>query len=229
MKTSYQRAAVALNNIGVDFIQRKLYHDAWVTLQDATTLMKASFAPPQKESPLPVADMLDRASKRACGSLRVPLTPNDSSLSPIRIHDVHQAALSTRACFYTDDVDELQAAVILYNFALSILFALQGHDDLLDHPRYLFQLASDILRNVDTEEDLTLSHQVLTLSPVNLAGIRSHCPYSVGTRTNFGSANHPAGYGRVPPRMCSSNDTATAPSGRVCLDAWCEVRVLDCK
>jgi hypothetical protein len=166
------RGAVALNNIGVDLLERKYYEQALVTLVDATCAMKTALRnlhgiplPPQDV--IHVMEMVERANKRRSRPSRLErqrfngmLNEVDTSqqdeqddmflletVHPIRINDVSPDTL----CPSNLGDPDVQGAVVVYNYGLACLFLARaahhqhGREMKLNHASFLFQLANSIL------------------------------------------------------------------------------------
>jgi hypothetical protein len=180
------RGAVALNNIGVDLLERKCYGQALVTIVDATVAMKTALRNPGNASLTPndtihVAEMVERANKRRSRpspmerqtSLDM-LNQADNILYPIRIGDVH-ADLRCPSNLSDPDV---QGAIVLYNFALANLCVAQTshhtnvRETKLKHASFLFELCNSILeqRAAETEDKLTF-RQLACMNVAVLSGL----------------------------------------------------------
>jgi hypothetical protein len=168
------RGAVALNNIGVDLLERKYYEQALVTLADATSAMKTALRslhgtpppPPPPQDNINVMEMVERANKRRSRPSRLErqrfngMLNDDTSqqdeyddfflletIHPIRINDVSPDTL----CPGNLRDPEVQGAVVVYNYALANLFLARGahqqhvREMKLNHASFLFELANSIL------------------------------------------------------------------------------------
>jgi len=164
------RVAVALNNIGVDLLERRCYEQALVTLMDGTTAMKSALRKRDGEA-IDIPGMLERASKRR--SKPVPMerkasfrmlnlsdhhshftetSPSFSregdSIYPIRIDDV---ASDLRCPGSLDDPDA-QAAILIHNLGLTnlCLARVNQNNEQLSQAVGLFQLSHSILEKFNS-------------------------------------------------------------------------------
>lgn len=180
------RSAVALNNIGVELLEKgSCYTQALDTFVDATIAMKAALRSFESESADTVPDvrrMVEQANKRR--SRPMPMGPSyrmlnladehssilrDGSLLdvifPIRIDDV-SGDLRCPSCQHDPDV---QGAIVLHNYGLANLCIarITRCQKKKDHAVFLFELANEIVgrRGTGFEDALTHRH----LACVNMA------------------------------------------------------------
>lgn len=177
------RNAVALNNIGVDLVQRRCFEEALLTMMDATAAMKEALKVYNCEQAVcptnlrQVQSMVDRANKQR--SRAVPMEkrdmhrtlncadsynavqdqPSHQTLFPIRIDDISPDIRSPCA-FQDPDID---SAIVLFNFGVANLYAahfapLHKREEYQSQASFLFELSESILerRGRDAEDELSL-------------------------------------------------------------------------
>ena len=140
-RRSYASAAIALNNIGVNLLDRGCYQAATKTLQDALAVLRFGFTKDEGTNEAAVALKLHKAMQRLSN---LPFHAMNQTRKPIWIHPISSTDLSqtARVLFdggfangeaYTIRIDDLdvdamsndspdaECAMILHNFALSYL------------------------------------------------------------------------------------------------------------
>jgi hypothetical protein len=169
------RGAIALNNIGVDLLERRCYEQALVTLLDATAAMKTALKDMRNTSVIPtdnmyVTEMVERANKRRSRPSYMERQPPydmldhaDNYRHHLLQQDEHDQLLKTVYPIRIDDVNsdcrcpsnlsdpDAQGAIVLYNCALANLCLARAayHEDVretkLNHAAYLFEMSNSIL------------------------------------------------------------------------------------
>jgi len=193
---NHHRVAIALNNIGVDLIERQYYEQARDTLVDAVTVMRACCCLCNVES-VAVQEMLHQANCRRARSHSIETSmdgtcladthksmPTSSTfdedddcmeddfgrpsgfLSPIRLDDVNHDI----RCPSILEVWEVQIAILLYNLALSHHGVAHGGSVVVAYK--LFLLSHSILSRIQVTDGLVLlQRQVTYLHVAILTGL----------------------------------------------------------
>jgi hypothetical protein len=207
------RGAIALNNIGVDLLERRCYEQALVTLLDATAAMKTALKDMRNTSVIPtdnmyVTEMVERANKRRSRPLSMERQPPKGMLHHAdnykyrHLQDEHDQLLKTVYPIRIDDVNSdfrcpsnlsdpnAQGAIVLYNCALANLCLARAahHEDVretkLNHASYLFRLSNSILeQRNENTEDEVTLRQLACMNVAILSGLLRTLFYESGVYT----------------------------------------------
>jgi hypothetical protein len=191
------RCAVALNNIGVDLLERKFYEEALVTLADATTAMRTlqrtlSKYESMDDHNIHATKMMERANKRTSRPLTFErnqshsLPQDENTVNPIRIDDANPIRIDDAnpdwRCPSNIRDPNVQVAIVLHNYAhANLCVARTTHsqhirDTRFDNARVVFEFANSILeqQGSQTEDELTL-RQLAALNVAVLLGLSKSC------------------------------------------------------
>lgn len=198
--SAFHRQAIALNNIGVDLLEKTAYEQALTTLMDATNTMKVALrnshhmeagstpsnqvrrAILRRSRPAPMERQPSYRMLNLTDNYDLILHDQDgsrfNSIYPIRIDDVHH---DVRCPANLHDPD-VQSAILIHNLALAHLCVarVSHHDHIkeakLDHAIYLFELSNAIIERhgADLDDELTL-RQLACLNMAVLSGLLVSC------------------------------------------------------
>jgi hypothetical protein len=161
------KAVFALNNAAVDLMHRRLFAEGWETLKDALCLMRDIFHIGKESIQAKEVDRVLQAAYHRTSRIQKGLVPeNTVCIALITDHDnpyevFHQLERSAGTvcfvkidpvdCFFGNDTDrlEIEAAFLLYNYAIAHLFAAPSisapcHIVLAEKAYQLLELAGSI-------------------------------------------------------------------------------------
>jgi hypothetical protein len=195
------KAAIALNNAGVDLMHRRLFAEGGETFKDALCLMRETFHIGKESIRAEEVDRVLQAAYRRTSIIQEGLVPeNTVRIALVTYHDnpykvFHQLKRSAGTvcfvkidpvdCFFGDDTDrlEIESAILLYNYAIAHLFCgainICTHIDLAKKAYQLLELAESIANaHLPGSDRVDASNSTLLVSMLISTGLFQLSSYS---------------------------------------------------